>query len=107
MKTKTWLKISAFSTIPLMMITLLFGSIGISYYFGGNILGTFLSGHANNGFVAILSVISLLCISVILTTATIIVRYGDKIDDLDKEIGRYNEEKRKYEAATRKFVEKQ
>lgn len=107
MKNKIILYVAAYSIIPVLLCSLLFGLIGLEYWWStdGGLLSRILKGSEINYIVlSILCIISVFGLVLILYSQLIFLRFIPKIDKLDEEFMSYFKAKEKYEEATFNFV---
>ncbi len=107
MKTKTLLRISIFGTLPVMLSLLMTSMMSFEWLLNdtGHFAEMFLSGNFNRTFSCILFGSGVISMAIMFVTQLGLIKYADKIDRLDEATMEYFEAKRKYEEATRKFVQ--
>lgn len=106
MKLKTLLYISIFAMVPALMSVLMVTMFALEWIVigSGTLANIFLTGDFARTFTFCLFGSGLISLSIILATQLGIIRYTDKIDNLDEATYQYYEAKRKYEEATFKLV---
>lgn len=92
MKTKTWLKLSGWLSLPMFLtyiVSIIIAILGLS---GKDIdLNTI-----NHPVLAVFGIIGVISLAIIITTTLYMQRHANKMDDLDNEIQKYNSAKQEY-----------